>query len=306
MSAPDRTWAKPGNASEPRAAAIRKEATEVLRPLADLAAPVAPDAEAPWDQLVRIAEHEVDLAAACAASLAFDGEFPGWRASFAKRRLGRMVLERMRKGAIADPTTIARDVVAAEVRTSQSGLARWLAELGPGGTAAVVRDAVSFAVAARAAFRTWPPREGTRFDDLFSWQVPGRAVRLEATVDARADATRSLLVFGGLDDEEGERRDLAWPALVATLRTGQVPNDVTRIDLVAGDRRRVAVTDDVLDSGLTLAAAAVEATMAARFAAPAPPTPGRWCRRCDGASTGECDAGAAWLRAPSSTNPYES
>lgn len=280
--------------AEPRAAELRAEALSVLGPLADLAAPVAPGADAPWDQLVRITERQIDLAAVCGASLAHQEDFPGWRASFARRRLGRQVLERMRTGASVDPTTIADDVVREEMRTSQSGLARWLGELGPGGRAAVVRDAVTFAVAARAAMRSWPPRQGTRFDDAFHWQVPGRAVRLEATVDAVTRPSRSLLVFvTSVDDEPGEQRDYAWPAFVATLRTGQVPNDVTRIDLASGDRRTVAVTDDVLDTGLTAAARAVEAAVAARFTDPLEPVPGRWCAWCPGRH-GPCGPGLEW------------
>jgi hypothetical protein len=119
-------------------------------------------------------------------------------------------------------------------------------------------------------------------------------VRLEATVDAVTRPTRSLLVYvTAVDDEPGERRDVAWPAFVATLRTGQVPNDVTRVDLVSGARRTVPVTDDVLDAGLTAAAQAVEAAMAARFTAPAAPTPGRWCAWCQGRH-GSCGPGADW------------
>jgi hypothetical protein len=279
---------------EPRATALRQETISVLGPLADLVAPVAPGADAPWDQLVRIAEHQVDLAATCGASLAYEGEFPGWRAAFARRRIGRAVLERMRRGATLDPTSLASAIVDDEARSSQSSLASWLGELGPGGRAAVVRDAVTFVVAARAAMRTWPPREGTRFDDAFQWQLPGRAVRLEAGVDAVTRPTRSLLVLvTAVDDEPGERRDCAWPAFVATLRTGQVPREVTRIDLVSGERRTVPVTDDVLDLGLTAAAAAIEAAVAARFTAPATPTPGPWCRWCQGRS-GPCGPGANW------------
>ena len=60
---------------------LRAETERVLRPLADLAAPVAPGADPPWDQLVRIREHEVERAAHCGASLGYDGEFDGWRGS---------------------------------------------------------------------------------------------------------------------------------------------------------------------------------------------------------------------------------
>lgn len=267
----------------------------MLGPLADLAAPVAPGAQPPWDQLVRIREHEIDRAAACGASLGHETEFDGWRAAFARRRLGHAVLERLRRGATADPSTIARDVIDQEVRASQSGLAAWLGELGPGGRAAVVREAAWFAISARTAIRSWPPRQGTRFGDAFAWDLPGRAVRLEAAVDGVTRPTRSLLVLAtAVDDEVGERRDLAWPALVATLGTGQPPNDVVRVDLVSGARRRVPVTDDVLDGGLTLAALGLEAAMAARFSAPLVPVPGRWCRRCAGAGGG-CEPGAAWI-----------
>ena len=289
---------------EPRALTLRREAAEVLTPLAGLTLVVAPGAAAPFDQLVRIREHQVDRAAECLASLAHESEFDGWRAAFARRRLGLAVLERMRKGASADPSRIARDVVDHERRTSQSGLASWLGELGPGGAAAVVREAVWFAVATRAAVRSWPPGDGTRFGDAFTWDLPGRAVRLEAAVDAVTRPTRSLLVLtSALDDDEGERRDLAWPAFVATLGTGQVPNDVTRIDLASGDRRRIPVTDDVLDDGLTLAARAVEAVTAAWFGPPAPTAPGRWCERCPGRDT--CPPGRRWLDG-GARNPHAS
>ena len=79
--------------------ALRAEATRVLAPLADLAAPVGPGRDAPWEDLVRITEHQVHRAATCPASLAFDGEFEGWRAAFARRRVGLGVLEAMRRGA---------------------------------------------------------------------------------------------------------------------------------------------------------------------------------------------------------------
>jgi len=268
---------------EPRVADLRDEASALLRPLADLAAPVAPDSTPPWDQLVRIREHELDAAAGCAASLAFEGDFDGWRAAFARKRLGLAVLQRLAKGATADPTTIAADVLDQEVRTSTSSLASWLATLGSGGAAAVTREAAWFATATRRGIRSWPPPRGTTFGTRFAWDLPGRALRLEASADAVIWETRDVLVVvSGEDDGDGERRDLAWPALVAALDTGKLPASVTRLDLVSGERRRVPVTDDVLDTALTAAARAVEATMAVRFTAPPLTSPGRWCRRCRG------------------------
>jgi hypothetical protein len=265
---------------------LRAEATKLLGPLADLAAPVKPGSEAPWDQLVRIGEHQVRKAATCGASLVWDGDFDGWRAAFARAHVARGVLERMRRGATLDPSTLAREYVVDAAEHGRDSLSQWLASLGPGGTAAVVRDATSFVIAARNAFNTWPPQDGTRFGDKYHWQVPGRAVRLEATVDAVTRPTRALLLLARAPTGH-EQLDLAWPALVATLRTGQLPRTVTRIDLASGDRRRIPVTDDVLDTGLTAAATAVEAAMAARYTAPMEPTPGRWCARCAGAD-GAC------------------
>lgn len=278
---------------EPTAAALRQEATRLLAPLADLAAPVAPGAEAPWDQLVRVGEHQVRRSATCGASLAWDGEFDGWRAAFARATVGRGVLERMRRGATLDPSTLAREWVVDAAEHGRDGLSQWLATLGPGGMAAVVREATTYAVSARAALAVWPPPPGTRFGDRYQWQVPGRAVRLEAIVDAVVRTTRDLLVLTTAVDPAGEQLALAWPALVATLRTGQVPRAVTRIDLASGDRRRVPVTDDVLDTALSAAAVAVDAAMAARYTAPLTPTPGRWCRRCRGNVA--CGPGQAWL-----------
>jgi hypothetical protein len=140
-----------------RAAGLRAEATRVLAPLADLAKPLAPGTDTPWDELVRVAEHQVRLSADCGASLAFDGDFDGWRAAFARKRIGRGVLERMRKGATLDPAALAREIVVDGAEHGRDGLSQWLATLGPGGVAAVVRDATTWAVAARAAMRTWPP-----------------------------------------------------------------------------------------------------------------------------------------------------
>jgi hypothetical protein len=256
---------------------LRAEAQRVLTPLADLAAPVAPGAQAPWDQLVRISDFVVGRAIDCGASLAYEGDFDGWRAVFARKQLGRAVLERMRKGATADPTTIAVDIVA-DLAGGNESLGRWLAELDAGGRAVVVREAVSFAVAVRHELQ-WPPAEGTRFGWKLLWDVPTRAVRLEATVDGYRRSTHELLVFAtGTDDHH----EIAWPALVAALGAGVTPARVMRIDVVSGDRWTVPVTDDVLDTGLTLAAAAVGAAMAARYTAPMTPTPGPWCPRCRG------------------------
>jgi hypothetical protein len=285
-----------------RAGALRTEAQRLLAPLADLAAPVAPGAEPPWDQLVRIKEHEVRLAAQCGAALAYEGEFEGWRAVFARRRIGRAVLERMRRGATLDPGRLALAVVGDAAREGRDGLGQWLGTLGPGGVAAVVREATSFAVSARAAIEAWPPR-GARFDPAaaFRWDVPGRAVRLEATADADAvhdgvggAGARSLLLLATeTAGDDAVRRELAWAALVCGLGTGRVPIRVTRIDLATGDRRTVPATDDVLDDGLTAAAAAVGAVMAVRFTTPSEPIPGGWCNRCRGLAT--CHPGEAWV-----------
>ena len=279
-----------------RASVLRAEAGRLLRPLADLAAPVAPGADAPWDQLVRVGEHQVRLASDCEASLAFEDDFDGWRAAFARRRIGRGVLERMRKGATIDPSSLAREIVADAAEHGRDGLSQWLAHLGPGGTAAVVRDATTWSVAARASIRTWPP-PSTRFDNppaVYTWTVPGRAVRLEATADGvMRDAGALLVLATTTADVTAVRRELAWLALVATLAAGRVPRQVTRIDLVSGDRRTVPVTDDVLDDGLTAAAVSVAASMAARYTVPVVPTPGRWCRACTGRT--RCEPGVAWL-----------
>lgn len=279
-----------------RAATLLAEAGRLLAPLADLAAPVAPGADAPWDQLVRVGEHQVRLASACGASLAFDGEFEGWRAAFARRRIGRSVLERMRKGASLDPSSLAREIVADAAEHGRDGLSLWLADLGPGGTAAVVRDATSWAVAARTAMRTWPP-VATKFDSppaVYTWTVPGRAVRLEATADGvMRDAGALLVLATSTVSPAAARRELAWLGLVATLASGRIPRQVTRIDLASGERRTVPVTDDVLDDGLTAAAVAVAAAMAARYTAPAAPSPGGWCRACRGRT--HCEPGRAWL-----------
>ena len=279
-----------------RAADLRVEAARLLAPLADLAKPVAPGADAPWDELVRVGEHQVRLAADCAASLAFDGDFDGWRAAFARKRIGRGVLERMRKGATLDPGALAREIVVDGAEHGRDGLSQWLATLGPGGVAAVVRDATTWATSARAAMRTWPP-PNTKFDNppaIYTWQLPGRAVRLEATADGvMRDAGALLLLATATGDDAALRRELSWLAFVATIARGSVPRQVTRIDLASGDRRTVPVTDDVLDDGLTAAAVALDAVMAARFTAPAEPVPGRWCRACHGRTT--CEVGRAWL-----------
>ncbi len=275
---------------------LREEAARLLAPLADLAAPVAPGTEAPWDQLVRIGEHQVRLSADCGASLAFDGDFDGWRAAFARKRIGRGVLERMRKGASLDPSALAREIVVDAAEHGRDGLSQWLATLGPGGIAAVVRDATTWAVSARAAMRAWPP-PSTKFDNppaLYTWTLPGRAVRLEATADGvMRDAGALLLLTTATNDVAASQRELAWLAFVATVATGHRPRKITRIDLASGERRTVPVTDDVLDDGLTAAAVAVEAAMAARYTAPAVPTPGRWCRGCRGRAV--CEPGLSWL-----------
>lgn len=279
-----------------RASELRAEAARVLVPLADLAAPVAPGADPPWDELVRVGEHKVRLSADCAASLAYDGEFDGWRAAFARKRIGRGVLERMRKGATLDPSALARDIVADAAEHGRDGLSQWLATLGPGGVAAVVREATSWSVAARAAMRTWPP-PATKFDNppaIYTWTVPGRAVRLEATADGvMRDAGALLLLTTATGERASSQRELAWLAFVAAVAAGRLPRQVTRIDLASGERRTVPVTDDVLDDGLTAAAVAVEAAMAACHTAAAVPTPGRWCRSCRGRSL--CEPGVSWL-----------
>ena len=279
-----------------RATDLRVEAARVLAPLADLAKPVAPGADAPWDELVRVAEHQVRLSAECGASLAFEEDFDGWRAAFARKRIGRGVLERMRKGATLDPSALAREIVVDGAEHGRDGLSQWLASLGPGGVAAVVRDATTWAVAARAAMRTWPPHN-TRFDNppaVYTWQLPDRAVRLEATADGvMRDAGALLLLTTATGDGTSVRRELSWLAFVATVATERLPRQITRIDLASGERRTVPVTDDVLDDGLTAAAVALDAAMATRYTAPAVPTPGPWCRTCHGRDT--CEPGRAWL-----------
>jgi hypothetical protein len=282
--------------SDEVATELRHEAARVLRPLADLAAPVAPGAEPSWDQLVRVREHDAARAAQCGAALAYDGDFDGWRAAFARRRLGRAVLERWRRGATLDPGALAAAVVEDAAREGRDSLGQWLATLRPGGRAAVVRDAAAFAASARAELRAWPPAAGTHFGLPYAWDLSGRAVRLEATADAVTRPTRSLLQLATTTlDRPSTQREMAWLAVVATLATGQLPGTVTRIDLTSGDRCTVAVTDDVLDTGLTSAAAAVEAAIAARFTAPLEPVPGRWCSRCRGVD--RCLPGGSWLMA---------
>jgi hypothetical protein len=263
---------------------MRAEAQSVLAPLLDLAAPVAPGASAPWDQLVHITGFQVDRAADCGASLQYEGDFDGWRSAFARKRIGGQVLERMRKGASLDPGAIARAVVEQSAREGRDGLGQWLGSLGPGGVASVVREGTTFAIAARGAMRTWPPAQGTTLEaQPYTWIVPGRAVQLEATADGIARSTRSLLVFAtSTTSVDRRRRDVAWLSLVATLARASVPASVIRVDLVSGDRDVVPVTDDVLDLGLTVGAAAAEAAMAARYTAPLTPRPGRWCRGCRG------------------------
>jgi hypothetical protein len=263
---------------------IRKEAHALLAPLVDLAAPFAPGAEAPWDQLVQITPFHVDRAADCGASLGYEGEFDGWRSAFARRRVGGEVLERMRKGATRDPGAIARGVVEQLAREGKDGLGQWLGSLGPGGTSSVVREGTTFAVAARVAIRSWPPADGTTFaNQRYTWPIFGRAVRLEASADGLARSSRSLLVFATSTTGEAQRRrEVAWVGLVASLAIGTIPANVIRIDLASGVRDTVPLTDDVLDLGLTAAAAATEAAMAARYTAPLVPTPGRWCNRCRG------------------------
>ena len=107
------------------------------------------------------------------------------------------------------------------------------------------------------------------------------------------DAGALLLLTTATGDDAAVRRELSWLAFVATIATGRVPRQVTRIDLASGERHTVPVTDDVLDDGLTAAAVALDAAMATRFTAPAEPTPGRWCRTCHGRTT--CEPGRAWL-----------
>ncbi|HYD10510.1 MAG TPA: hypothetical protein VEA78_10435, partial [Acidimicrobiales bacterium] len=263
------------------------EAASVLRPLADLAAPVRAGADVPFDQLVRAGEHDAQRAADCPASIAHEGEFPGWRTAMAGGRVGLAVLERMRKPGAPPPGAAARQLLDDWVAGGRDSLSQWLAELGPGGRATVVRDAVGFAIAARAALdASWPPAEGTRFVEVpFRWNVPGRAVRLEAkaqSVLVRGGARWVLLLGRGELDEQRLRNAVAWIALVSTLGTGVVPRAIARYDLDAGDRRSFPVTDDVLDAGLTLAASTVAAAIAARYTEPASPVPGGWCRTCRG------------------------
>src|SRR5205085_7926390 len=121
----------------------------------------------------------------------------------------------MRKGASLDPGSLAREVVVDAAEHGRDGLSQWLASLGPGGVAAVVRDATTWAVAARTAVRTWPP-PNTKFDNppaLYTWSVPGRAVRLEATADGvMRDAGALLLLTTSSTDQPGAQRELAWLA----------------------------------------------------------------------------------------------
>ena len=159
-----------------------------------------------------------------------------------------------------------------------------------------MREAATFAASARAEMRTWPPAAGTRFGVPYRWDLPGRALRLEAVADGVTKPTRALLRFAtSTVDRPSAQRELAWLALVATVATGQTVATVTRIDLAGGDRWTVTVTDDVLDTGLTVAAAAVEAAMAARFTVPVDPVPGAWCRRCAGLD--RCLPGGSWRMA---------
>jgi hypothetical protein len=278
---------------------LRAEATAVLRPLADLATPVGPGATPPWDQLLRVGEHQVDVAADCRARLAYEPPFDGWRAAFARRRIGRAVLERMRRGDPGDPGSIAGEVVDDAARACRDSLGRWLTTLDAGGRAAVVRDATTYAAAARRALLTWPPSPDTRFDNppvTYSWDLPGRAVRLEAAADGFTRSARTLLLFAtSTRDEAARRRSIAWLALVATLAGGSPPRTVTRIDLGSGDRLTVPVTDDVLDLGLTSAALAVDGVVAAALTAGAEPAPGPWCGACPGRSA--CRPGGSWLMA---------
>ena len=276
---------------------LRVEAASVLRPLADLAAPVRPGSSPSWEELIRVREHDVLTATTgCPASLAHDGEFDGWRTAFARRRLGTAVLERLRRHPTTPPGTAAAEVVSALADTGSDSLARWLGEIGEGGRAAAIREATSYAVAARTALAggAWPPL-GTRFvaDAVaFRWNVPGRAVRLEAAVSAIAThrgergAARSLLVLQtAAPDEERLRTSVAWLALVATLEAGRPPLRVTALDLAGGGRRSFSVTDDVLDDGLTAAAAGVEAAVAVRFGVPETRPERARCGRCKGVLT---------------------
>lgn len=273
---------------------LRAEATSLLRPLADLAAPVAPGATPPWEELLRVREHVVEAATSgCPASLAHD-EFDGWRTAFARRRLGTAVLERLRRHPTTPPGTAAAEVVGALADTGNDSLARWLDELGDGGRAAAVRDATTFAVAARTALaRTgaWPPA-GTRFvaDPVaFRWLVPGRAVRLEAGASAVAThrgergAARSILLLrSAVPGDDQLRVIVSWAALVATLEASRPPLRVAVVGVDDGARRTFSVTDDVLDDGLTAAAAAVTAVVDARYGTPETrPAPAR-CVRCRG------------------------
>jgi hypothetical protein len=149
-------------------------------------------------------------------------------------------------------------------------------------------------VASRAALADagpWPPL-GTRFvaePVAFRWLVPGRAVRLEAGASAVAThrgergAARSLLLLQtAAPDEARLRVSVAWAAVVATLEAGRPPLRVTVVDLDGGGRRSFPVTDDVLDDGLTAAAAGVGAAVDARYGSPVTRPEVVRCGRCRG------------------------
>jgi len=211
-----------------------------------------------------------------------------WKPAFVRRSLGLAAIEAClvqpyRWGPSQAVGPVADRAVAEWQRTGWRTYhwEPWFAGLGGGARAAVLAEAGSWAVPLWVAlewhrFRV-PPRLGGP-DDQWVCAAP-RTVRLRGRSEVRATlvgeaaggqappvtGTALVSVAGGVLDRRGWEAELAFLALVASLRSPSrpVPNRVVGLWLQSGDHRVVEITDELLDKSASRVIAALEAVVSA-------------------------------------------
>ena len=211
----------------------------------------------------------------------------GWKPMFSRRSLGLAAVSACHQGRFRTPSEavgpVAAEAVAAWERTGWRTFhwEPWMAGLAPGARAMVLAEAATWATALWSMF-DWrmvgPLAQFGGEEDQWVYS-DGRTVRLKARPEVRLPLVGSqsqsrfsggertaLVSLSGGGPGDGWEQDLAYLALVATLRspTRPIPGRVMGIWPDAGQHRIVEIDQQGLMAGVDCVVATVRAVLDAR------------------------------------------
>jgi hypothetical protein len=210
----------------------------------------------------------------------------------------------------ADPTPDLAAAVAEAMRDRAEwshSLREWVETLSLPGRAAVHAAATTWAVDAARLVGTDQPRPADRprpkWCDPFrqpAWRIPGRRIRVGATVDAvmgtPSSGSERLLVITDATPGPGDTIRAGHVALVRSLTSGRAPERVSLGSPATGEIRRFGVDRALLELAVDRLS---EFLQLLENPADQPAVPGRWCHHCHLLDL--CQAGAAHLSPDVST-----